>query len=361
MKQVKQYEQPELPDESYYRNRARQDQARRWGRVLLVIGIIWLVFELTGRGAFFRAGLGFVEQTQRVEQTLAGHTLKVDVGSDDVELVHSDGADIRIEATKHAFGWNSAAVERELQDIALQIQHNDGIVQVGTQRQPGWWFGRAPYTRLRIAVPDTTRLDIQSISGDLHIRNVTGDGSLTTTSGDIRAENTQGHLAVKTTNGDIRLDQHQGALAIETVNGDVELKGGQARDVTASSINGDLTLEGVSGKLMVNTISGEVRVDDAQEVQLNVESTNGDLDFRGSLASNGPQRITNISGDVRLRLPSTSNVRLDVNTLSGDLETNLALRNLVQTRRELRGVLGAGAATLEVNTTSGDVHIQADS
>jgi DUF4097 and DUF4098 domain-containing protein YvlB len=69
-------------------------------------------------------------------------------------------------------------------------------------------------------------------------------------------------------------------------------------------------------------------------------------------------RIQSSSGDVDIRFAPGSDVRIDVATTSGDIETRaLGLDNSRQDRRSFAGTLGNGAGTLTVRTTSGDVRL----
>ncbi len=354
------YEQPVQPDEQAYRRNYRQDQARRWGSVLLLVGIIWLVFELVSHTLFLGSGFGFVERTQRLEETVTGEALVVDVVGDDVSLVRGNGPEMQIEVVKHAFGWNGAAAERALADLDLTIDEHGNSVHITGPRTTGFFIGRRPYVSLNIALPTDTQFTITTTNGDLLLADVTGDGTLETTNGTISGEDTRGTLTLKTTNGDIELERHHGSLVIETINGDVTAEEGRITRVVADSVNGDFTFVGITGLLDVTTVAGDIDIEDARAIQLDLESTSGDLEFAGSLAATGPQRVTSIAGDITLRLPASVSLQLDVGTLSGEIETDLELQQATYERRQVRGRLGTGDTLLHVNTTSGDIDIAAD-
>jgi hypothetical protein len=354
------YEQPVQADEQTYRRRYRQDQARRWGSVLLLVGIIWLVFELVSRTFFLGSVFGFVERTQRLEETVTGEALVVDVVGDDVSLMRGSGPEIQIEVVKHAFGWNGAAAERALADLDLTIDERGNRVHITGPRPTGLFIGRRPYVALNIALPADMPFTINTSNGDLLLTDVTGDGTLETTNGTISGADTRGDLTLKTTNGDIELENHHGALVIETINGDVTAEDGRISRVAADSVNGDITFVGVTGLLDVTTVAGDIAIEEAQAVQLDLESTSGDLAFAGNLAAASPQRVTSIAGDVTLRLPASGNLQLNAGTLSGEIETDLELHQATYERRQVRGRLGTGDTLLRVNTTSGDIDIAAD-
>lgn len=354
------YQQPTHPDEAYYRQQ-RTRQSRRWGGILLVIGIIWLMFELIGRGVLWGINTGMVEHTQTVQQTVSASVLQIKIANDHVTIVPSEHNEIQIEATKHASSWNRAAADRALEDLRLDV-HTQGDTASITIVRPKHMFavGRSPSIDLRIALPPDTQFSIESINGDLDVMNVTGTGRMQTVSGDIAVQQMRGALTLKTTSGEINLREHQGSLQIEAISGDVRLTDSAVADITASTFSGDLKLTGVTGLLQLNTISGDITIKQAHDAQLIIDSTSGDIEFTGRLIDNQPHRVSTISGDVELRLPSNSNLRLDVNTLSGDIETTLDLRDSEHDRRTLTGIVGTGGATLSIDTTSGDVSIKTE-
>lgn len=354
------YDQALQAEEQAYRQRRHKDQSRRWGSILLLIGIVWLVFALTQQVFLGANSFGAVEQTQPIEATFTATGLVVDLVGGDVRLVRGAGPAIQIEATKHAFGWNTAAAEQALQDLDLTIDQRGDTVHVTGPRATGLGMGRTPYVSLRISLPSNTRFDVENIDGDLVVEAVIGDGEVVTTNGDISIENTQGSLTLKTTNGTIELDQHRGALVIETINGDITIEDSDLRQLQVNSVDGDISLEGVTGLLNVLTVAGDIEVKAARAARLDLESTSGDVEFAGSLAPEGPQRVMSIAGDVNLRLPAASNLQLVASTLSGDLEADVTLHEAERERRQVRGVLGAGGPLLQVTSTSGDVAIEID-
>jgi hypothetical protein len=350
------------PDEEYYRRRERGDQARRWGWILLLVGVVWLVFQLTNQGNWFGFGFGFVEGTVTIPaQTLEGNTLEVVGVNDDIELVQRNGSGIEVQSTLHGFGWSVNAARDSAQQVDVQVTQHSDTVRIEVQRPPSvLLFGRTPYAELRIAVPDNVRLDIETTNGELIAQGIHSNGELRTTNGDIKATNTQGDLAFKTINGEIDLRQHRGSLFLDTVNGDIKLENGQTRDVRVESINGDLKLQGVAGQLDIQTISGDIRIRDARDAELQVTSTNGEIAFRGSLADGATHSIETINGDVEVKLPNSSNFDLNITTLNGDMETDFDLHDATRERRTLSGTVGEGGSTLRISTTGGDVQVKAD-
>ncbi|NJM09196.1 DUF4097 domain-containing protein [Candidatus Gracilibacteria bacterium] len=345
-----------LPDEPYYQ---RPDQARRTGFLLLVVGLIWLVFELTTRGSLLGGGLGFVERSAAVApQEFSGQSLIVNVGADDVELSRWDGDSIRVEATKYGYGWNGAIADQQLEELSVDITQRGDSVQVEVLRPSGWSiFGRSPYVELRIAVPAGLDLTVNTISGDLRAEGVQGDGTLATVSGELIANGVAGDLRLRNTSGDILIDNYRGLLDAESVSGNIVVDTAEAERVRLSTVSGDIAVTAIGGDLELTSISGDIELNEIRDAQFRLNSTSGDVEVSGSLAEAGSNRIESVSGDIAVTLSEIDHLRLDMTTLSGELDSDLELQNETQERRQLSGQLGDGSITLSVSTTSGDATV----
>jgi hypothetical protein len=342
-----------LPDEPFYR---RGDQARRWGGILLLAGLIWLGFAVGSRAAL--PTFGFVERTATLgTQTFAAERVVVNGGADHVEFVGWNQDQIQVQVVKHAFGWNSAAADDALEQLDVQITPRGDTLVIEVRRPLGSVIGRAPYADLRVALPVSTAAEAHVISGDISAEEVSGDLALTTVSGDITAANTRGTLTLNTTSGEVDVRDHAGALAAESISGDVRLAGDLASP-TVRTVSGDARLDGATGTVVLSSISGDLSLASADLAGLDLESTSGDIEARVELADGATGTISNISGDVELRLPEDARLGLEVTTASGDLTSDI--RGLNAERRSLRGAVGSGGGSLSVSTTSGDVEVRGE-
>jgi hypothetical protein len=328
---------PKTPDEDFY----RRGQMRRWGGLLLLVGVVWLVFELTSRGSLFGLGLGFVERSADTPaQSFAAARLVVRGASDNISLERAPAGDtITVAVVRHGFGWNADAAGAAIGRLDVKMTQSGDTLQVEVSRAGfAGFIGRSPYVDLRISVPDGVALDVQTVSGDLRAEGLRADGSLSTTSGDIDLADSSGALQVSSTSGDVQMS---GAFAGPQV----------------QTVSGDITLAGASGRLRASSISGDIALRDLRDAQLDLESTSGDIEVAGSLASGQESKVSNISGGVQARLTGAADLRLSASTVSGDLSSDLNLRDAQRERRSLSGTLGAGKTTLTISTTSGDIEV----
>jgi hypothetical protein len=326
---------PATPEEAYYRG----GPARRWGVLLLAVGVIWLVFELTSRGSVFGLGLGFMERSADTPaQSFTAARLVVRGANDNVYIDRAPGHSVTVASVRHGFGWNADSARAATDRLEVQITQSGDTLTVEVRRNGfSGFIGRAPYVDLRVGVPDGLALDVQTVSGDLRASGLRASGSLATVSGDIAMADSSGQLSVSSTSGDVQMSGAFSGPRVQTV-------------------SGDIWLEGASGPLYARTISGDIQLRGLRDAQLDLETTSGDVEATGALAGT----ISTISGDVQLRLPSASDLVLDMSTVSGDLSSDLELRDTQQDRRRLSGTLGAGEATLKISTTSGDVKVDGE-
>jgi DUF4097 and DUF4098 domain-containing protein YvlB len=351
-----------LPDEPFYREPARGEQSRRWGSILLVLGVVWLVFAIGSRGSLFGLGLGLVERSAALPaQSFTATRVVVSGFNDDIELVGWGEGEIQLEGERHGFGWNGGAAEDALEGVeVLATQSGDTLtIEVRRPGSLGRIVGRGPYADLRISIPAGVAVEASTASGELVAEGLRGDLSLGTVSGQIESDGTAGALAISTTSGDADVRDHRGPLTVSSVSGEIRA-GGDLADPQVETVSGDVVLEGVRGDVTVSSISGDIAIDAARDARLNLESTSGDISVDGGLAADAESAISNISGDVTLMLPADAGLRLDASTVSGDLSADLPLRDLVEERRRLSGRIGDGAAALTISTTSGDVTLEGE-
>jgi hypothetical protein len=152
-----------------------------------------------------------------------------------------------------------------------------------------------------------------------------------------------------TASADMTVDGRLGELELRTASGDVLVRGEVERDAKLKTVSGDLRIDRVGGRAEVNTVSGDVRIDDVGGSTA-AKSVSGDLRIgavRGAEAT-----LQSVSGDIVLGVAPGTNLDVDANSVSGDLDSEVALGS---DGREL----GADGPTLVVRgkTVSGDFRL----
>ncbi|MCK4306085.1 MAG: DUF4097 family beta strand repeat protein, partial [Candidatus Eisenbacteria sp.] len=154
---------------------------------------------------------------------------------------------------------------------------------------------------------------------------------------------------------DVTLD---GGLDLENSSGDVMAVGVRATFCRLASVSGDLTLDGCNGPLDLQTYSGAVEVRNGTKVELALGTTSGKIHFSGSLHPRGEHRVESTSGDVHLVLPASAAFDLDLETISGDIQTDFAVTMTEFDRKHVTGQVNGGGPLLRISTSSGDITLE---
>jgi DUF4097 and DUF4098 domain-containing protein YvlB len=198
----------------------------------------------------------------------------------------------------------------------------------------GAWGGVVDY---ELTVPAQMALELQGIGGDVRIEGTRGDISVNTIEGDIAVQGGSGSLVLTTVNGAIRVAGARGRVEARAVSDDVELTDVQG-EVAAETVSGDLTLLGVDARrLEAQTVSGDVR-------------------FDGTIRPDGNYSLLTHSGDITVAVAEGASATFRTAIANGDLTASFTLPDPERTSRSRRTWrLGAGGATVELETFSGDI------
>lgn len=140
-------------------------------------------------------------------------------------------------------------------------------------------------------------------------------------------------------------------FSFDSVSGKLNAKDIFARELELDSTSGDLSIGGVFDELDADTVSGRLLLSGECD-ELSFSSTSGALTAELKLCPNKLNANT-ISGDVTLTLPGDSSFTLKFDSISGDLDSELAVKRL-----DGRYVCGDGRADFDVDTTSGALKLR---
>lgn len=227
------------------------------------------------------------------------------------------------DATREAI--ERATVEQSGNEITVEI----GMGGKGFGVGPAWIsFGRTPQVAIRIRCPEGAELDCTTASASLSATGRLGDVELKTASGDVSVEDVGG-LRVQSASGDVRAVRVDGEARVQTVSGDVRI-GTVTGAASATLVSGDLVLEDAQDDLSAKSVSGDLRV--------------------GAIRQ-GAIKLQSISGDVRVGVRPGTRLRIDADSTSGDVGSELDVKDAPS------GAPSTREAQLEVKTVSGDIEI----
>jgi DUF4097 and DUF4098 domain-containing protein YvlB len=248
-----------------------------------------------------------------LDVTLASGELEVLPGTDgtvDVELVAHD------------------ADSQELVDNAtVELRGRELVVALPDRR--GWKlsFGNRGIT-CTIHCADGSSLKARTKSADVTAAVNLARADVATASGDISLRDVSGDANVKCASGDITVGDVGGRASINTASGDITL-GSVSGDVRANTASGDISVDAAANSVKANSASGDISVDAVERGEISINSA---------------------SGDVGIAIRRGTRAHLDCSTVSGDTVSELGVSG-----DEPNG--NGPLAQIKVRTVSGDINI----
>ena len=227
--------------------------------------------------------------------------LKVRNPSGDVRIETADTAETTVElvalndsdATRSAIDQAVLAIRGG--EVAIEIEGRSWSISIGN-------LGiTSPKVSVRITCPHGSDLVCNTASADLESEGRLGEVRVQTASGDLRLDRTEGPVELKTASGDVNIEHAAGRAVVHTVSGDVLVREA-LQGLAVNSVSGDVTVEEVAGDLTIGSVSGDQIV---------------------RAAGPGEVALKAVSGDVLVAIRRGLRVRLDVNSVSGTIGSEL--------------------------------------
>lgn len=222
----------------------------------------------------------------------------------------------------------------EIEGPPLEVTLKGGELTVGyedlTLKDFSWkglqpFFAKWTHTGKRravvsLAVPAGTRIELASVSSDTVISGITAP------------------------------------VSVHSVSGATTLVGLAGR-AEANTVSGSIQAQGVSGDLKVKTVSGELTVFDCTSGTLRANSVSGPVTVDLAYDNATDISLSNISGDVAVRIPALAHTEVRADTTIGDVSSAFDELHLTSTwgAKQFTGKLGQGTGKLKITTVSGAV------
>lgn len=206
-------------------------------------------------------------------------------------------------------------------DDELTIESGTGFVRIrdggaGELRIGPLRMRARPSMDLDIDLPRTARVSVRTLSGDIEAQGIGGASRWATASGDLRLAVEGGPVSIESMSGDIVLDASVAvALTARSVSGDLHLRAPLLDAISAATTSGDVDIDAALGDAsdhVISSVSGDVRLVTASDVRLEAQTVSGDIRSSGTVRGEGGRgRRTLVAGEGR--------VRVSVRTMSGDI------------------------------------------
>ena len=217
--------------------------------------------------------------------------------------------------------------------------------------------GLDAHADLRVTVPAGKQVAVYLAVGKVAITNVEGNLSVDAASAPVTSSNTRGELHIEVGSGAVQVTQSRGELSIDTGSGAVSVSDIRGEQVSIETGSGEVTGTDIrSAQLSVETGSGDIRVGNLIAPQVALETGSGAVtaDVSGELWN---LKVETGSGDITLRVPPTIGAEVDIETSSGDIETDFEVSVTRHARDHLTGRIGDGRGKIDIETGSGGIKL----
>jgi len=188
---------------------------------------------------------------------------------------------------------------------------------------------RQPSLEIIVTVPTGSSVDVETATADVQTRGILDSATVTTASADISLSHVAGRLEVTTASGDIHVGRGEGPVHVRSASGNLRLDVSVA-EASVQTASGDVLIGRLSGDLTARSASGDVIIGTARA---------------------GSVQAKTMSGDVIIGVASGLLLWLDVNSLSGDVASQLGPDDSIADG----GADRAPDLRISASTMSGDV------
>jgi lia operon protein LiaG len=233
-------------------------------------------------------------------------------------------------------------------------EHRNEGRRVNITSAPG---GLDAHADLRITVPMGREVSVYLAVGKVSVSNVEGRLSIDAASAPVTTSNTRGELNIDVGSGAVQVTQARGDLSVDTGSGSVSLTDVSGEDVSVDTGSGEVSGTTVrSSQLQVQTGSGDIQLAGLTAPQLKLETGSGAVtaDVSGELWN---VNVQTGSGDITLKVPPTIGAEVDIETSSGEIETDFELAVTRHARDHITGRIGDGRGKIAIETGSGEIKL----
>jgi Toastrack DUF4097 len=285
----------------------------------------------------------------------------VTTGSGNIEVRRGAAGTVRIHGEIRAhnnWGFGDGDAEQKIKAIESNppIEQTGNIIRIGHIQDPA--LRRNISISYEIEVPEQTQLNSKTGSGNQDIEGIRGPARIGSGSGtlkvsdigdEVRAETGSGNIEVSSVHGSAFLNSGSGGIQAEDIGGGISAQTGSGNLRLSQSAPGPVKVVTGSGSAELTNIRGSLRA----------QTGSGGISAQGE--PSGDWVLHAGSGDLTVRVPASAGFDLNAHSGSGQITTDqshpITLEGTLN-RHEIRGKVHGGGVRMDLETGSGNIHIQ---
>lgn len=269
---------------------------------------------------------------QRIYDDIQPQRLELIIPRGEVIIVGSEDDRVIIDAVKYIRAGDADEAQDVADHIEIKTREDGKVVRIETNylryhgRGVKFWqkllgggsdtYGAVNYT---IAVPTNIDLYVNGIAANIEVSSIQGA---------IEIENENGNTKTEFIFGDVTIKQPTGKVDLQWIEGDIRLKTASAR-------------------VDINQVRGA----------LDITSQTGDIYVRTELDSPRNYFVKTNSGSVNFSIPEMSSGKLNIETVAGDINTEIPISIKSVSNYKVVGEFGRGGPEINISSSTGDVRV----
>ena len=268
-----------------------------------------------------------------------------------------DKEEVKMIATKSISSWGVGDPEELLDKIKIEITSKPESLRINTHFPQFSWVRNARVD-YEVWIPREVNVRLSSVSGIIQMKSHLNRIFANTVSGKIKLDDIKGNVEVKTTSGNTIVNDVQGDFIWSSTSGELDMAN-LVGDLDLHTVSGDISGSEVNGEIKANSVSGGINLRNSQGNLAYLRTTSGNIRAElEAINSTSDMSLSTISGDIILYLPADAAFYLDINTISGDINTRFEVLIDGSDERKLQGTVGGGGINININTVSGDISLR---
>ena len=395
----------------YYRLKDERGSVFSGGEVVLLVFVLIVGSTFTA-AANIGSGFGLInifgdgfdlfdllgesyEFSQEIdEEVVTGRIFEIHNSYGAVEIEPGEQGRIVVSIQKRVRASSREAAEELESELVFSIDEQAGRYVVASNRSlMNDSLRRRFRTSLRIRVPADSSLEVTNSYGPVEIHDLTGEQvvvnrygevRLSQIDGDIRVEDRYGPVWADDVSGDVVVTNRYGPVTLNRIGGSANVENRYAAveitDIEGQTVinnrystievrgaGGDVRVRGRNNRVELDEVQGAVDVDtsyrdvEARNLRGSVSIANrhGDVRLRFDRPPTNDIAVTGDYSDVEITLPSDSDFSLEVQTRSGDFDSDFGGFERDESGRNLRvtGQVGDSGPRITVNTARGEIRL----